>query len=45
MVDTRSIRQKKEKTGVPFWTFGVKHYELEENTVQHKRKIQKSQIL
>jgi hypothetical protein len=38
MVDTRSIRQK-GKTGVTFWTFGVEHYELEENTVQYKKKF------
>ena len=44
MADTRSIRQK-GKTGVTFWTFGVEHYELEENTVQYKKKMQKSQIL
>jgi hypothetical protein len=43
MVDTRSNRQK-GKTGVTFWTFGVEHYELEENTVQYE-KIEKSQIL
>jgi hypothetical protein len=44
MVDTRSIRQQ-EKTGVTFWTFGVEHYELEVNTVQYGKKMQKSQIL
>ena len=38
MVDTRSIRQNK-KTGVTFWTFGVEHYEVEENTVQDKKKM------
>jgi hypothetical protein len=37
MVDTRSIRQK-GKMGVTFWTFGVEHYELEENTVQYEKK-------
>ncbi len=37
MVDTRSIRQKRKKTGVTFRTFGVDHYELEESTVQYKK--------
>ena len=39
------LDKKKEKTGVTFWTFGVEHYELEENTVQYEKKMQKSQIL
>jgi hypothetical protein len=26
--------------GVTFWTFGVKHYELEENTVPYKKKCE-----
>ncbi len=37
MVDTRSIRQKGKKTGVTFWTFGVEHYELEENKEQYEK--------
>jgi hypothetical protein len=40
----QEVLDKKEKAGVTFWTFGVEHYELEENTVQYK-KMQKSQIL
>ena len=44
MVDTKSIRQKRKRMGVTFWTFGVEHYELEENTVQYE-KMGKSQIL
>jgi hypothetical protein len=39
------VLDKKEKTGVTFWTFGVEHYELEENTVQYKKKMRKSQII
>jgi hypothetical protein len=31
--------------GVTFLTFGVEHYELEENTVQYEKKMQKFQIL
>ncbi len=38
MVDTRNSRQKRKKTGVTFWTFGVEHYVLEENTVPYKKK-------
>jgi hypothetical protein len=30
----QEVLDKKEKMGVTFWTFGVEHYELEENTVQ-----------
>ncbi len=44
MVDTRNVRQKRKKTGVTFWTFGVEHYVLEENMVPYKKKVQKSQI-
>jgi hypothetical protein len=44
MVDTRSIRQK-GKNGCDILDIGVEHYELEENTVQYKKKMQKSQIL
>ncbi len=33
----QEVLDKKEKTGVTFWTFGVEHYELEENTVQYKK--------
>jgi hypothetical protein len=33
------VLDKKEKTGVTFWTFGVEHYELEENAVQYKKKM------
>ncbi len=40
MVDTKSIRQKRKKTGVTFRTFGVEHYELEENMVQYKKKCE-----
>jgi glutaredoxin len=40
MVDTKSIIQKKKK-GVTFQTFGVEHYELEENTVQNEKKYVK----
>jgi hypothetical protein len=29
----QELSDKKEKTGVTFQTFGVEHYELEENTV------------
>ncbi len=39
MVDTRNIRQKRKKTGVTFWTFGVKHYVLEENTVPYEKNV------
>ncbi len=39
MVDTRNIRQKRKKTGVTFWTFGVEHYVLEENTVPYEKKF------
>jgi hypothetical protein len=41
----KEVLDKKEKTGVAFWTFGVEHYELEENTVQYEKKMRKSQIL
>ena len=41
----QEVLDKKEKTGVTFWTFGVDHYELEETTVQYEKKMQKSQIL
>ena len=40
----QEVLDKKGKMGVTFRTFGVEHYELEENTVQYK-KMQKSQIL
>jgi hypothetical protein len=33
----QEVLDKKEKTGVTFWTFGVEHYELKENTVQYKK--------
>jgi hypothetical protein len=33
----QEVLDKKEKTGVTFWTFGVEHYELEENTAQYKK--------
>ena len=33
----QNVLGKKEKKGVTLWTFGVKHYELEENTVQYKK--------
>ncbi len=33
----QAVLDKKEKTGVTFWTFGVEHYELEENTVQYEK--------
>jgi hypothetical protein len=36
-------RQKRKKMGVTFWTFGVEHYVLEENTAPYK-KMQQSQI-
>jgi hypothetical protein len=39
MADTKSIRQKMKKTGVTFLTFGVEHYELEENMVQYEKKL------
>ena len=41
----QEVLDKKEKMGVTFQTFGVEHYELEENTVQYKKNMQKSQIL
>ena len=41
----QEVLDKKEKTGVTFQTFGVEHNELEENTVQYEKKMQKSQIL
>ena len=41
----QEVLDKKEKTGVTFWTFGVEHYELEENMVPYEKKMQKSQIL
>ncbi len=34
----QEVLDKKENMGVTFWTFGVEHYELEENTVQYKKK-------
>ncbi len=34
----QEVLDKKEKTGVTFWTFGVDHYELEENTVRYEKK-------
>jgi hypothetical protein len=34
----QEVLDKKEKTGVTFRTFGVEHYELEENTVQYEKK-------
>jgi hypothetical protein len=37
MVDTRNIRKKRKKMGVKFWTFGVEHDVLEENTVPYKK--------
>ena len=40
----QEVLDKKGKMGVTFWTFGVKHYVLEENTVPYK-KMRKSQIL
>ncbi len=39
MVDTRNIRQKRKKTRVTFWPFGVKHYVPEENTVPYKKNV------
>ncbi len=36
----QEVLDKKEKTGMTFWTFGVEHYELEENTVQYKKKYE-----
>jgi hypothetical protein len=33
----QEVLDKKQKMGVTFWTFGVKHYELEENTVPYKK--------
>jgi hypothetical protein len=33
----QEVFDKKEKTGVTFWTFGVKHYELKENTVPYEK--------
>ena len=33
----KKYKTKKEKMGVTFWTFGVEHYELEENMVQYKK--------
>ncbi len=36
----QEVLDKKEKTGVTFWTFGVDHYELEENTVQYEKKCE-----
>jgi hypothetical protein len=39
MVDTRNTRQKRKKTGVTFWTFGAKHYVLEENMVPYEKKM------
>jgi hypothetical protein len=41
----QEVLDKKKKTGVTFWTFGAEHYELEKNTVQYEKKMQKSQIL
>ncbi len=35
----QEVLDKKEKTGVTFLTFGVEHYELEENTVQYEKKV------
>jgi hypothetical protein len=35
----QEVLDKKEKTGVTFWTFGVDHYELEESTVQYEKKM------
>jgi hypothetical protein len=35
----QEVLDKNEKTGVTFWTFGVEHYELEENTVQYEKKM------
>ncbi len=34
----QEVLDKNKKTGVTFPTFGVKHYELEENTVPYKKK-------
>jgi hypothetical protein len=34
----QEVLDKKEKTGVTFWTFGVEHYELEDNMVQYEQK-------
>jgi hypothetical protein len=36
----QEVLDKKEKTGATFWTFGVEHYELEENTVQYEKKCE-----
>jgi hypothetical protein len=33
----QNVLGKKEKKGVTLWTFGVKHYELEENTVPYEK--------
>ncbi len=32
----QEVLDKKEKTGVTFWTFGVDHYEFKESTVQYE---------
>ncbi len=42
-LDKKDFVKQKRKKGVTFWTFGVEHYVLEENTVPYK-KMQKSQI-
>ncbi len=44
MVDIK-VLDKKQKMGVTFRALEVKHYELEENKVPYKKKMQKSQIL
>jgi hypothetical protein len=34
----QEVLDKNENTSVTIWTFGVEHYELEENRVQYKKK-------